>query len=118
MKNKLMKLSELGDLLEYSDQRSILRWCKQNQILIFHVGKARYVASEMIDKYFENKLKGFANRHYDEPNQIMDAYHADDKLGLSESMEAPMTSRVKKQYRVKKERSKSAQEFLNQLKQA
>ncbi len=113
-----MNLSELADLLEYDDQRSVVKWCKKNKILILHVGKAKYVSSQMIDQYFENKLKGFAEKHYDNPDKIMDAYHADDKATLSEAMEAPITPKVKKQFRTKKERSKTAMDFLNQLKQA
>ena len=118
MINKLMKLSELGELLEYDDTRSIINWCKNNKILVMHIGKAKYVTCIQIELLFENKLKQFANKHYQNPDEIMDAYHLDDKVALSESMDMPVEKEVKKKFRAKKVRSESAREFLNRLKSA
>ena len=116
--NKLMKLSDLAIHLEYDDLRSVVKWCKKQNILILYEGKGKFVSSEMVALVFENQFKKFSERHYKNPDQIMDAYHADDKATMSEAMQAPITSKVKKQFREKKERSKTAMDFLNQLKQA
>jgi hypothetical protein len=118
MTNNLMKLSELAELLEYGDMRSVTKWCHKNKILVAHVGKAKYVATNQIDAFFGNKFKLFAHQHYPNPDQIIAAHHNDDRLGLAESMEAPIDKKVKKTYKAKVERSKASQDFLNKIKRA
>lgn len=54
MTNQLMKLSDLGMLLDYSDVRSIESWCKKNNIPIIPAGKQKYVLSSFVDEYFKN----------------------------------------------------------------
>jgi hypothetical protein len=118
MTNNLMKLSELAELLEYSDMRSVTKWCHKNKILVAHVGKAKYVAADQIDTFFDNKFRRFAEKNYPNSDQIIDAHHNDDRVGLAESMGAPLNKKVKKSYKVKVERSKASQDFLNKIKSA
>lgn len=118
MTNNLMKLSELAELLEYNDNRSVINWCKKNRILIVHVGKANYVASNQINRFFEDKFKGFVDKNYPNPDQIIDANNKDDKVGLAEYMDAPLERSVKKKYKAKTQRSKASQDLFNNLKSA
>lgn len=114
-----MKLSELAELLEYSDMRSVTKWCNKNGILVACVGKAKYVASEQIENYFDSKFKRFANRSYPNPQSVIKAYEADNKVELAESMGEPVEKKVKKKYSIKKTViSKAAQDFLDNLKLA
>jgi len=110
-----MKLSELAALLEYNDMRSVTNWCKNNGILVASMGKAKYVASEQIENYFDSKFKRFANHNYSNPQIVINAYEADSKVELSESMGMPINKKIKKNYTAKKERSKAAQDFLNSI---
>jgi len=118
MKSNLMNLSELAELLAYTDMRSVTSWCNKNNILVAHVGKAKYVAADQISKFFENKFKRFAEKKFDNPDQIINAHNSDDKVGLSESMGIRVSKKIKKSYTAKKERSKAAQDFLNNIKSA
>ena len=115
-----MKLSELAEELLYNDMDSVINWCKKNKILVLHMGKARYVPRVLVELHKEKQFKDYIYKHYDNPDQIMEAYFNNDRVGLAESMEAPIDKEVKKNYKVqvKKERSKSAQDLLNKLKQA
>jgi len=113
-----MKLSELAALLEYNDMRSVTKWCKKNGILVASMGKAKYVASEQIENYFDSKFKRFANHHYPSPDKVIDAYTADNKVELSESMGISLNKKVKKKYTAKNENSKAAQDFLDNFKSA
>lgn len=51
-----MKLNALAELLEYKDTRSVLNWCKKNNISIVNAGKARYVSATQVDMFFEQQL--------------------------------------------------------------
>lgn len=113
-----MSLSELAELLAYTDMRSVTNWCKKENILVAHVGKAKYVDATQVDQFFNNKFKRFALKNFDNPHQVMEANTTDDKVGLSESMGIRVNKKVKKRYAAKKEMSKAAQGFLNNFKRA
>ncbi|HTA84530.1 MAG TPA: hypothetical protein VK783_16420 [Bacteroidia bacterium] len=115
MTSNLMKLSELATLLDYLDTRSTINWCRKNNILVAHVGKAKYVASEQIEMFFDGKFKRFANHNYPNPDKVIDAYTADNKVELSESMGELVEKRAKKKYTAKKEMSKAALDFMNSI---
>jgi hypothetical protein len=118
MKEKFMKLSELANLLEYDDERSVLNWCKANKIPVVIAGKAKYVVSTFIDMYFNDEVAKFVKAKYQNPTEIIDAITIDDKAKLSELIEAPATQRVKKEYKKKQQHSKASQDFLNNIKAA
>lgn len=118
MLNNIIKLSELAELLEYNDERSVINWCKKNGILVAHLGKAKYVATTQVNKYFESKFKGFVETKYTNSQQIMDAHNKDDKVGLAESMDAPITPNVKKKYKTKTQRSKASEDLFTNLKKS
>lgn len=80
-----------------------------------HVGKAKYVASEQIEMFFDGKFKRFANHNYPNPDKVIDAYTADNKVELSESMGELVEKRAKKKYTAKKEMSKAALDFMNSI---
>lgn len=88
-----MKLRTLAEMLEYKDTRSVLNWCKKNNISIVNAGKARYVSAAQIDMFFEQQLNNEGA-----PHNIIKAQH---KVGY-------------KPVDIKK-RSKAAQDFLRNL---
>lgn len=118
MKDNIMKLSELGLLLEYEDERSITNWCRKNKIPVIDAGKAKYVISTFIDLYFENEVKKFVNAKYENPIEILDAISQDNKSKLSELINAPTTKKVKKDFDKKEQHSNASQDFLKQFKAA
>ena len=113
-----LKLSELGEMLGYSDPRSIVNWCNKNKIAIMPSGKIKYVASAQIELYYENQFKDYVTKHCDNPEKVMDAYHKDDKVKLSQAMGGSVEKKVKDNYVAERERSKSAQSFLDEMKSA
>jgi hypothetical protein len=116
MKEKIMNLSELGALLEYEDERSIINWCKKNKIPVIYAGKAKYVLTLFVDRFFENQFNSFINTNYDQPDQIINAMQSSDLTELTRLMEAPMHKSVKRKYQSKiKERSVASQKFLNKI---
>lgn len=118
MKDNIMKLSELGILLEYEDERSIINWCGKNKIPVIDAGKAKYVISTFIDLYFENAVAKFVNAKYENPTEILEAISQDNKSKLSELVKAPMSKKVQKDFEKKEQRSKASQDFLKQFKAA
>ena len=112
-----MKLSELGFLLEYEDERSILNWCKKNKIPVVHAGKAKYVLNDFINQFFKNDITKFVNQHYDNPIEIMNAIESDNPLQLSELMDEPVIAEVARKYKAK-DRSKASKQFLDNIKAA
>lgn len=116
MIDNLMKLSELGTLLEYCDERSTTKWCKKNGVLILHVGKAKYVAASQVNSFFENHFKAFMYKNYINSKQIIDANNIGDKLELSHQIGAPVEACIKQKYKAKTQHSKASQDLINNLK--
>lgn len=118
MKNKLVDIESLLELLGYNDLRSVRGWCKKNKIPLFVVGKRTYTVSNFLDMFLETELKLFVDANYANPDAVMDAIQNDDKTTLSTLIAAPATEEVKKEFRKNKTISKEAQDFLNQVKTA
>jgi hypothetical protein len=118
MINDLIILSELAEHLGYTDERSVLNWCRKNKIMVIHAGKRKYVPSELMRIYYEKQFEKYISQHYDNATQIMDNYCKGDTAGLAEKMDVPIDRKAKKNYEVKVERSKAALDFLNKLKSA
>ena len=81
-------------------------------------GKIKYVASAQIELYYENQFMDYVTKHCCNPQEVMDAYRNDDKVKLSEAMGGSVEKKVKDNYVAGKERSKSAQSFLDDMKSA
>jgi len=117
MKYQLMKLSELGFLLDYEDTRSIEGWCQKNKIPIMTAGRQKYVPTFFVDLYFQNYVTKFVTANYTNPEAIMNAIDTNDSIKLSELLEAPTDPIVKSEYK-KKEHSKVTQQFLSNIQTA
>ena len=114
--NDLTELSALAKLLHLTDKRSVIRFCQKSHIAIMKTGKASYVSTVALREFFNNGFNRFANGHFDSPQRIIEAHQSGDMLDLAESMEAPITPKEKKKYRMTKKRSKSAADLLNNFK--
>lgn len=117
MKYQLMKLAELGFLLDYEDARSIEGWCNKNKIPIMTAGRQKYVPTVFVDLFFQDYVTKFVRANYSHPEAIMDAIGTNDSIRLSELLNAPMDPVVKSNYK-QKEHSKVAEEFLSNIKTA
>ncbi len=118
LNEKLIEIHKLLDLLGYDDVRSVRTWCKTNKVPLFVVGKRTYTVSNFLDLYLEKELKSFVDANYPNPDAVMDALNNDDKITLSNLIEAPAAEEVKMEFKKNKTRSKQSNDFLKQIKAA
>lgn len=97
MKEEIIKLSELGNLLGYSDTRSIETWCKKNGIPIIPAGKVKYVLASFIEQYFKDSLTNEISRQ----NKVPRNDNGIDRLSVIKQIQT---------------HSKASQSFLNNIK--
>lgn len=55
---RLVSVQELGEILGYSDVRSVRSWCRQNDIPLFQLGKRTYTDSKLLDLHLEGLITG------------------------------------------------------------
>ena len=119
MKEKLVEIESLLELLGYNDLRSVRRWCIKNKIPLFVVGKRTYTVANFLDLFLEKELKLFVDSNYENPEAVMNAIDNDDKTTLVTLMEAPTTENVKIKFKKNKsEMGKAAKNLLDKLKSA
>lgn len=118
MKDKLIDINEIMELLGYDDLRSVKTWCGKNKIPLFTVGRKTYTIANFLNIFLEKELDCLVMAHYQNPQEIMDAISNDDKLKLSDLIQAPVEQEVKKEYRKNVTRSKAAESFLKNIKTA
>ena len=53
----LMTLTQLGEILKYSDNRSIETWCRKQGIPIIPLGKERYIDATFLENYCNEYIK-------------------------------------------------------------
>lgn len=117
MKDKLIEINELIELLGYVDERSIETWCRKNKVPLFHVGKKTYTISDFIDRFISQKLEEFVKANYKNSDEILKAVKEDNKEELSRLINAPADKEATKTFR-KKANSKAAEDFLKKIKAA
>lgn len=117
MMDKLVEINDLIDMLGYVDERSIETWCKKNKIPLFHIGKRTYTISTFIDLFITQKLEEYLKATYTDADVILKAINDDDKVGLSELINAPLDKSCSSNYK-KRTDSKDAVDFLKKLKAA
>ena len=118
MKNKLVDISTIYDLLGYSDSRSVEKWCNENKLPIMTIGKKKYTVENFLEIFLEKELKVFINSNFTNPEEILGAVMNDDKVQLIELMDAPVSKKVTKEFKEKKKRSSVADDFLKNIKVA
>jgi hypothetical protein len=116
--DKMLEISELQEILGYVDERSVRTWCMKHKVPLMGVGKRTYTFEIFLQRFLEDELKGFVKANYENPEEILNAIHSDDKIGLANLVDAPVTKETTKKYRDKRAKSKAAQNFLTNLKSA
>ena len=121
MRDQLMPIESLMELLGYTDTRSVKKWC-EGKIPLIEVGKRTYTIEAMVDAYFESEFKQFVTKNYPNPDLIIEAVQQDDKEGLAKLMNAPLadsTNRKEKTQLIKKKekepKSKAAQRLKSKF---
>jgi hypothetical protein len=117
MINKLVELSELMELLGYTDERSIEGWCKKNKVPLFHIGKKTYTIRNFIDIFISEKMEQYVKANYKNAEVILKAIKDDDSKQLSEQINAAPEKATFTKVK-KKADSKQATDFINKLKAA
>jgi len=117
MVDKLTEIKELAEILGYSDGRSVEKWCKQNKVPLFHIGKKTYTIRNFIDRFISEKLELFVKASYKNSEGILKAIYEDDKAELSKLLDAPLDKKEEEKFKVKKN-SKAADDFMTKLKAA
>ena len=116
--DKMLEISELQQILGYTDERSVRTWCMKHKVPLMGVGKRTYTFEIFLQRFLEDELKSFLKANYENPQEILTAINSDDKIGLAKLVDAPVTTEVKKIHRSKESRSKAAKDFLTNLKSA
>lgn len=115
MKDKLIEINEIMDLLGVSDHRTVRKFCKTNKLPLFTLGKKTYTYSLFLNIFLEKELETFLRANYQNPKDIMEAINNDDKIELSQLIQAPVEKNIKKEYKKKIIRSKASQQFLKNI---
>src|SRR4051812_18350357 len=53
---ELTDFEALKGILGYSDERSVLKWCKLNKISVVKLGFKKYISSHSLTQYIDNQL--------------------------------------------------------------
>jgi hypothetical protein len=56
MKEDVTEFEELKEILGYTDERSVIRWCKTNNIPVLKMGFKKYILSHNLTQYIDNQL--------------------------------------------------------------
>lgn len=120
MKDKLVEIHSLLELLGFTDIRSVKKFCLQNKIPLFNLGKKVYTIATFLDVYIEAELTVFVNENYTDPAQVMAAVKENDKTALLKLIESPQKQTIEKTKikTNKSEMSKASKNLLNKLKSA
>ncbi len=117
MREKLIEISELIDLLGFEDGRTIENWCKKNKLPILKMGKKKYTISTFLELFITDELTKFVNEKYDNPEKIIEAVEKDNKEELTELINAPTSKKTTANYKAKTN-SKAAQDYIDKFKAA
>lgn len=115
--DKLTEISELAEILGYSDQRSVESWCRKNKVPLFHIGKKTYTVKTFIDRFISEQLEKFVKATFKNSDEILKAVYEDDKAEFSKLVNAPLDKKAEAKFKVKKN-SKAADDFITKLKAA
>lgn len=117
MKDRLVDVNEIMELLGYTDIRSIESWCKKNKVPLFHVGKKTYTIKNFVDIFITQKMEKYVRANYKNADVILKAINDDNKTELSKLVNAPLDKKVEAKFK-KKADSKVADDFMKKLKAA
>jgi hypothetical protein len=56
MKEDVTEFDELKEILGYTDERSVIKWCKTNNIPVLKMGFKKYILSHYLTQYIDNQL--------------------------------------------------------------
>ena len=115
MKEQLIKISELGEMLDYSDLRSTESWCKKNNIPIVTAGKQKYVLPYFINRFIKDSLSKFLSVYYPESSGIINDIEKNDSINFSEFLKPKINFEQTNKLN-KVQHGKVAQDFLNNIK--
>lgn len=107
--NKLIEIVELLDILGYSDVRSVRKFCEQNKIPLFNLGKKTYTVADFLDVLIAKQL----GKTYDNADEILKAISNDNKEELANLIEAPLEKNVKNE--LKSKNSNAAKKLIDKL---
>jgi hypothetical protein len=118
IQDKLIEMTELMEVLGYTDERTVTKWCKAHNIPIFGFGSKKYTVSNFIEIFLETELRKFLRAKYEKAEEILQAIKSDDKVELAKLAGVPVARVVTKRFEAKKVISKHAEAFLKKLKSA
>ena len=117
MKDKLIEIHELMELLGFEDERTIRNWCEKNKVPLLKMGKKKYTISNFLELFIMDEVEKFVNRKYENSEKIMNAIKDDNKIEFAELINAPVSKKTINHYKARTN-SKAAQDFANQFKVA
>jgi hypothetical protein len=118
IQDKLIEMKELMEVLGYSDERTVIKWCQAHNVPLFGIGSRKYTISNFFEIFLETELKKFLHAKFKNPEQILAAIKSDDKVELAKLAGVPVNRSMKKSFQSKKIKSKEAEAFLRKIKSA
>ncbi|HXD93315.1 MAG TPA: hypothetical protein VNX01_08885 [Bacteroidia bacterium] len=112
--NDLIEINELLDLLGYSDLRSVRKFCMENKIPLFNLGKKTYTINNFLDAVIANEF----SKNYSNADKILQAINDDDKAALANLIDAPTEQKVNTKFKKHKTNSSAAEKLLKKLNEA
>ena len=116
MKDKLIDIVELLDLLGFDDLRSVKKFCESNRLPLLKIGKRTYTISNYLDMYISHELRLFTAANYSNPEEVINAVMNNDTNELKRAVLAQTgTGNIKEKNRNTEERSDAAKAFLKNI---
>jgi L-2-hydroxyglutarate oxidase LhgO len=118
IQDKLIEIKELMEILGYTDERTVVKWCKAHNVPLFGVGSRKYSISNFLEIFLENELRKFLQAKFKNPEEVLSAIKSDEKFEMAKLADSLSRKEVKSRFQVKQTKSKEAEAFLNKLKVA
>ncbi len=118
MRDKLIEISELADMLGFTDLRTIKKWCIKNNLPLMTLGKNTFTLTFFLNLFLENELKNFLTQNFENAEEILEAVKNDAKIELAKLLKAPFSTKVLSEFNDSKNRSKASENFLKNIKRA
>lgn len=108
----MVELSRLMEILGYTDERSVRKWCKQNKVPVLKMGLKKYILSHYLTQLIENQLVIFAKAN------SLDAESLLHLVKNTNKKEQPEVESEVSKGSEKTKHSKATQRFLQNIKAA
>jgi hypothetical protein len=82
LRYNLITFEELKNLLGYTDERALLKWCRDNNVSILKMGRKKYIHESVITQMIDKKLpvSAVSKNNYGSGSEIEEKYVPESEL--------------------------------------